>query len=121
MLQVRFTNDTLLEAGIDESGRGCLWGPLYAASVIWPPEEEWTEEYREVAPLIQDSKKVSPKKRAAVAESIKALAVDYGIGSVTANEIDEHGKVLLASGIDEALLDGDLFLDLLDDFLRLGD
>jgi len=91
MLQVRFGNDTLLEAGIDESGRGCLWGPLYAAAVIWPPEEEWTGDYREIAPLIQDSKKVSPKKRMALAESIKALAVDYGIGSVTTKEIDEHG------------------------------
>jgi len=91
MLKVRFGNDTLLEAGIDESGRGCLWGPLYAAAVLWPPESEWTEEYTKVAPFIQDSKKVSPKRRAALAESIKSLAVDYGIGMVTAKEIDELG------------------------------
>lgn len=91
MLQVRFANDSLLEAGIDESGRGCLWGPLYAAAVIWPPEEEWTDEYKVLAPYIKDSKKVNPKKRAQIAESIKSLAVDYGIGSVTAKEIDELG------------------------------
>jgi ribonuclease HII len=90
-LQVRFSDDTKLEAGVDEAGRGCLWGPLYAAAVIWPPEEDWLEEHREVAPKIKDSKKVSAKKRKQIAEQIKAAAIDYGIGSVSAKEIDQAG------------------------------
>ena len=90
-LQVRFKNDNQLEAGIDEAGRGCLWGPLYAAAVIWPPEDDWLEEHRELAPRIKDSKKVSPKKRKVLSEKIQATAIDYGIGSVSAKEIDESG------------------------------
>ncbi len=91
MLTVRYTKDTLIEAGVDEAGRGCLWGPLYAAAVLWPPEEDWLEEHREIAPQIKDSKKLSAKKRASLAEAIKALAIDYGIGIVTPQEIDSLG------------------------------
>lgn len=90
-LQVRFTNDTKMEAGVDEAGRGCLWGPLYAAAVIWPREEDWLEEHKELAPKIKDSKKISAKKRKQIAEQIKASAIDYGIGSVSAQEIDQVG------------------------------
>jgi len=61
-LQVRHTSDSLIEVGVDEAGRGCLWGPLYAAAVIWPPEEEWLDEHKEIAPQIKDSKKLSAKK-----------------------------------------------------------
>lgn len=90
-LQVRFKDDNQLEAGIDEAGRGCLWGPLYAAAVIWPPEDDWLEEHREIAPSIKDSKKVSAKKRKVLAEQIKGAAIDYGVGSVSPKEIDESG------------------------------
>lgn len=90
-LHVRFQNDRKVEAGVDEAGRGCLWGPLYAAGVIWPPEEDWLEEHREVAPYIKDSKKVSAKKRKVLAAKIQAAAIDYGIGSVSAQEIDQTG------------------------------
>lgn len=91
MLKVRSQEDTVIEAGIDEAGRGCLWGPLYAAAVIWPPEDDWIDEQRELAPKIKDSKKIAPKKRARIAEAIKCFAVDYGIGSVSAGEIDSLG------------------------------
>lgn len=90
-LQVRFDEDTKLEAGIDEAGRGCLWGPLYAAAVIWPPEDDWLDEHREIAPEIKDSKKLSAKKRKLLAQKIQAAAIDYGIGIVSAKEIDESG------------------------------
>ncbi len=90
-LQVRFQTDNKLEAGVDEAGRGCLWGPLYAAAVIWPPEEDWLDEHREVAPFIKDSKKVSAKKRKQIAKQIQSAAIDYGIGSVTAKEMDQNG------------------------------
>ena len=90
-LQVRFTNDTKLEMGIDEAGRGCLWGPLYAASVIWAPEEEWSDEHREITPMIRDSKLLSEKKREYLANAIQSLAIGCGIGSVTPQEIDTMG------------------------------
>jgi ribonuclease HII len=93
-LPVRYKHDTCLEVGIDEAGRGCLWGPLYAAAVIWPPEEEWLDEHKEIAPQIKDSKKLSPKKRASLAQAIQALAIEYGIGVVTPQEIDSYGMTI---------------------------
>ena len=80
-----------VEVGIDEAGRGCFWGPLYAGAVIWPPEEEWTDKQREVAPKINDSKKISEKKRDAIAKEIKEAATKWGVGCVTSAEIDEKG------------------------------
>lgn len=91
MLQVRYQKDTVLEAGIDEAGRGCLWGPLFAAAVIWPPEEEMTEDHFSIGAQIKDSKKLSAKKRDLLAASIKDLAIAWGVGQVSAAEIDALG------------------------------
>lgn len=90
-LQVRFRNDTKLEMGLDEAGRGCLWGPMYAGAVIWCPEEEWTDEHREISPMIKDSKQLSEKKREMLAQAIQTLAIGYGVGAVTPQEIDLVG------------------------------
>jgi len=92
MLQARYsTDDVLLEAGLDEAGRGSLWGPLFAAAVIWPGEEGWTEEVRTLSTRIRDSKLLSAKRRAVLEEEIKGVAVAYGIGRVEAEEIDRLG------------------------------
>lgn len=80
-----------VEIGLDEAGRGCFWGPIYAGAVIWAPEEEWTDEHREIAPLINDSKKISEKKRDSIAAGIKANAIDWGIGKVSSTEINDKG------------------------------
>jgi ribonuclease HII len=93
-LTVRYQNDTFIEAGVDEAGRGCLWGSLYAGAVIWPPEEDWLDEHKEIAPQIKDSKKLSAKKRKQLAQAIQALAIDFGIGIVTPQEIDSLGMTL---------------------------
>lgn len=71
----------MLVAGIDEVGRGPLAGPCVAAAVIMPPE-----------PLIEgvnDSKKVSEKKRQTVYERIMDTALAVGIGIVDSTVIDE--------------------------------
>jgi ribonuclease HII len=91
MLKLRYKEDSCVEAGVDEAGRGCLWGPLYAGAVVWPSLEEMSEEQLEVAKKIKDSKKITPKRRIALAEQIKEIAVSYGVGSVSAKEIDEIG------------------------------
>jgi ribonuclease HII len=92
MLKSRFSEtDEKPEIGIDEAGRGPLWGPLTAAAVLWPSEPTWTERHRELAPKIQDSKKISPKKREAFATAIKELSVAYGVGTVMPDEIDNQG------------------------------
>jgi ribonuclease HII len=91
LLSRRWEEDGVIEAGVDEAGRGSFWGSLYAGAVIWPPEIAWTDEIRALMPNIKDSKKISPKKRDRIADDIKRLAADWAIGSVTAAEIDEHG------------------------------
>ena len=84
----RHTQDSLLEAGIDEAGRGCLWGPMVAAACIWP--ETLSEEDEVLAKQINDSKKLSAKKRATLESFIKRVA-QWSLGIVTAAEIDRLG------------------------------
>lgn len=70
-----------LIAGIDEVGRGPLVGPVVAASVILP-KNFYLEE-------INDSKKLSEKKREKLYEIIKENAISIGIGIVDEKRIDE--------------------------------
>ena len=67
--------------GIDEAGRGPLAGPVVVASVIMPKDSmiEW----------VNDSKKVSEKRREELYEVIINEAISYGIGIVDENTIDE--------------------------------
>ena len=67
--------------GIDEAGRGPLCGPVCAAAVILPQGCEIEG--------LNDSKKLSEKKREALYDVIKEKAVAYGIAMATAKEIDE--------------------------------
>lgn len=94
MLKTRFHNDLAIEAGIDEVGRGCLWGPMVTAAVVWLPEEEWTEEIRAIATQIKDSKKMTEKKRNEAAALIKDYAIDFAFGVVEPQEIDEMGMTI---------------------------
>lgn len=68
-------------AGVDEAGRGPLAGPVYAAAVILPDNAELSG--------IDDSKKLSPKKREELFSKITNTAVSYSIFSVDEKEIDE--------------------------------
>ena len=90
-LKTRFLQDKTPEIGVDEAGRGPLWGPLMAAAVILPSEVDWTQEQKTVMSAIKDSKKVLAKKRDALAKEIQSCAIAYGIGIVTAAEIDTIG------------------------------
>lgn len=67
--------------GIDEAGRGPLAGPVYAAAVILPFGLEIEG--------LNDSKKISEKKREQLFDIICEKAVDYSIGIATEQEIDE--------------------------------
>lgn len=74
--------------GIDEAGRGPLAGPVVAAAVVLPEEEKIMEVCPELAGL-NDSKKLSEKKREALFPLILKHAVAYGIGEADCREIDE--------------------------------
>ena len=80
MLKSQFQN-TLIEAGCDEAGRGCLAGPVYAAAVILP------KNYKNKT--LNDSKQLSEKKRMLLRDEIEKDALAFGVGIVDNNEIDE--------------------------------
>ena len=90
-MKTTYSLGNTVEMGIDEAGRGCFWGPLVAGAVIWAPEDDWTDEVRELVPHIRDSKKIAKASRSTIAAGIQGLAVDWGVGFVTANEIDDKG------------------------------
>jgi len=91
MLSSRYKKDDVIECGIDEAGRGSLWGPLYAGAVIWKDESLWDTELRKLSEQIKDSKKISAKKRQLIYDGICKYAVSYSIGIVSAEEIDAWG------------------------------
>ncbi len=105
-------------AGVDEVGRGPLAGPVVCAAVILPLEEEVR------IAGIDDSKKLSAKKRELLAEQIKRTARAYSICEVDAQTIDEI-NILQATRLcmkraveslrlsaDMVLTDGNMTLDI---------
>ncbi|MFI3319338.1 MAG: ribonuclease HII [Rikenellaceae bacterium] len=112
MLQLTF-QDKLREAGCDEAGRGCLAGSLFAAAVILP-----SDFYH---PLLNDSKKMTPKSRDILREVIEREAVAWRVQEISAERIDEinilnasfEGMSLAAEGLtpeaEMLLIDGNRF------------
>ena len=76
-----FADGVKLVCGVDEAGRGPLAGPVCAAAVILPPEL--------AIPGLNDSKKLTDKKRRELYDVITAEAVSYGIAFASEKEIDE--------------------------------
>ena len=71
----------LIEAGCDEAGRGCLAGPVVAAAVILKKGSSYSE--------LNDSKQLTEKKRIQLRELVMKEALAFGIGIVSAEEIDK--------------------------------
>ena len=70
-----------LIAGVDEVGRGPLAGPVVTAAVIMPTDD--------IIEGVDDSKKLSEKKREKLAELIKSKAIAYSVARIESEEIDE--------------------------------
>ena len=79
MLRAYYKENTI-EAGCDEAGRGCLAGPVFAASVILSPEFEH--------PLLNDSKQMTERNRELLRDIICREAVAWAVEMITAEEID---------------------------------
>ncbi len=109
---------TLLEAGCDEAGRGCLAGPVFAAAVILPPDFHH--------PLLNDSKQMTERHRMLLREVIEREAVAWAVQAVSAARIDEinilnasfEGMSLAAAQLDPQpqflAIDGNRFRTTLD-------
>ena len=76
-----FYQESTIEAGCDEAGRGCYAGPVFAAAVILPADF--------YDPLLNDSKQLSVKQRNALKGVIEANAISFSVGIVTHEEIDQ--------------------------------
>ena len=80
MLKPHYYNKSVVEAGCDEAGRGCLAGSVFAAAVILPPDYD--------NPLLNDSKQLSERKRYELRRQIEKEAVAWAVASVSPEEID---------------------------------
>lgn len=115
--------DGRIEAGCDEAGRGSLCGPVSCAAVILPLDFD--------APLLNDSKQLSPATRDALRRQIETQAIAWAVVMVDAQEIDKI-NILNASitGMQRALdalsvrpqhilVDGNRFRPYLDPILQM--
>lgn len=75
-----FYHNKFIEAGIDEAGRGCFAGPVYAASVILPKDF--------YHPLLNDSKKLTAEQREILRPEIEKSATAFAVCNVSNGEID---------------------------------
>ena len=75
------------EVGIDEVGKGAIFGPVFSAVVVLSEKNKVT--LKDFG--VMDSKKLTPKKRKLLLAKILLLSSDYGIGQSSVREIDKHG------------------------------
>ncbi len=71
---------TKREAGLDEAGRGCYAGPVFAAAVVLP------KDFRH--PFLNDSKQLNEKQRDELRPLIEKESISFAVASVCNNEID---------------------------------
>ena len=80
-------DETKIEVGIDEAGRGCLFGPVCVGAVVWPNQDPLFNE--KDPPIIKDSKKVSENKRNILREYIEENAIAWSVQFISHEEIDK--------------------------------
>lgn len=109
-----FYTANIIEAGLDEVGRGCLAGPVAAAAVILPPDYHHSE--------LNDSKQLTAKQRIVLRQDIQRNAIAYAVSEVSNQEIDRinilkasflamHQAVdLLTTRPEHLLIDGNRFV-----------
>ena len=87
-------NENQLVIGIDEVGRGCLAGPVYVGAVCYPHPSTSTINWETLSTIgINDSKKLSQKKREELSPFIQNSALAYAIGSSDVSMINSYGIV----------------------------
>jgi len=83
----QFYEQNKIEVGLDEAGRGCLFGPVCVGAVIWLDEDPIKDDKNYE---IKDSKKVSEKKRTLLKDYIKDNSIAYNIQLIHHNDIDKY-------------------------------
>ena len=72
---LQYADPTLVEAGCDEAGRGCLAGPVFAAAVILPKDF--------YHPLLNDSKQLTASQREKLRPIIESNAISWGVAAIS--------------------------------------
>ena len=83
----QFYEKDKIEVGLDEAGRGCLFGPVCVGAVIWLNEDPIQDDKNYE---IKDSKKVSEKKRTLLKDYIKDNSIAYSIQLIDHKDIDKY-------------------------------
>ena len=84
---------TVIEAGLDEVARGCLFGRVYAASVVWRNDidlDNLLKQFNIEKMVIKDSKKLKPLKRKELRDYIETFALDYSVAWACQKEVDKY-------------------------------
>lgn len=90
-----YYDSTLIECGVDEAGRGCLAGSVFAAAVILPTGETLREKSQQdsdatqLLSLLNDSKQLSDKQRRLLRPIIEKTALSFAVAEVNNQEIDQ--------------------------------
>ena len=84
----QWIEDGLVEVGLDEAGRGSLWGRLYVGAVIMSPEDEAYFDNGVALRQIKDSKKLTRRRRAILADYIRETAIETVTAWSEPEEID---------------------------------
>ena len=116
---LHFKNDDYVEVGLDEAGRGCLFGRLYAGAVVLAKDEEDFFDHGATLKTIKDSKTLTERKRDILYDYIQECALDKAVAYAEVGEIDEFNILqadmrcmhraldALIVPVDRILVDGD--------------
>jgi ribonuclease HII len=114
-----FKPDAAVEVGLDEAGRGSLFGRLYVGAVVFAKDEENFFDHGATLNTIRDSKTLTPRKRAILYDYIQEAALDKAVAFAEAAEVDEFNVLQadlrcmhraldsLTIPVDRILVDGD--------------
>lgn len=87
--KLAYTDDENVEVGLDEAGRGCLFGRLYVGAVIFPKDYDVFFDNGVGLNAIKDSKKLTERKRNILFDYIKECAIETSIAYSEVEEIDK--------------------------------
>lgn len=88
MYKLRYKHDDAIEVGLDEAGRGCLFGRLYVGAVVFSNDLEDFFDHGAALHTIKDSKLISKRKRDIVYDYIQECALEKSVAYAEAEDVD---------------------------------
>jgi ribonuclease HII len=88
MYKLRYKDDDVVEVGLDEAGRGCLFGRLYVGAVVFSNDVDDLFDHGAALHSIKDSKLISKRKRDIVYDYIQECALDKAVAFAEADDVD---------------------------------